>query len=87
MKDNFMKLKDSKGKNHEYRIILDIEDTSSKVNYIIYTNEDKNKNGDLICYASTYVLSAKGNITKLKPVSTDEEFDFIGRILESLESE
>jgi len=87
MKDNFIKLKDSKGKNHEYRIILDIEDTSSKVNYIIYTNEDKNKNGDLICYASTYVLSAKGNITKLKPVSTDEEFDFIGRILESLESE
>jgi len=77
MKDNFIKLKDSKGKNHEYRIILDIEDTSSKVNYIIYTNEDKNKNGDLICYASTYVLSAKGNITKLKPVSTDEEFDFL----------
>ncbi len=87
MKDNYITLKDNNGKKHEYRILLDIEDTNSKVNYVIYTNEDKNDNNDLICYASSYVLSDKGNMTKLKPISTEEEFDFIGRILESLESE
>jgi len=87
MKDNYITLKDSSGKKHDYRILLDIEDTNSKVNYMIYTDENKDKNGDLICYASTYVLSDKGNVTKLKPVCTEEEYDFIGRILESLESE
>lgn len=87
MKNNSLTLKDSKGKKHEYRILLDIEDASKNLNYIIYTDENKNKNGDVVCYASTYVLSDKGNITKLKPVSKDEEFDFISRILGSLESE
>ena len=55
------------------------------VNYVIYTDDEVNKDGDAVCYASTYVLSPKGNMTKLKPVETKEEFDFISKILDSLE--
>ena len=84
MKDNVITLKDSKGKKHEYRVLIDVENTSLKVNFIVYTDEEKNENGDVICYASTYVLSDKGNITKLKPVSKPEEFDFLSKILCSL---
>ena len=75
MKDNSLTLKDENGNKHEYRILLTVEDTN------------ENKNGYVICYASSYVLSKKGNITKLKPVTEDEEFDFLSKVLGSLESE
>ncbi len=87
MKDNIITLKDSKGKKRDYRVLIDVENTSLKVNFIVYTDEEKDENGDVICYASTYVLSDKGNITKLKPVSSSEEFDFLSKLLCSLESE
>lgn len=87
MKDNCLTLKDSNEKKHDYRILLNVEDSENKMNYIVYTDESKNENGDVVCYASTYVLSASGNITKLKPVNTDEEFNFLNKILNSLESE
>lgn len=87
MKDNFITLKDSHGKKHEYRIILDVEDTTLKVNYLVYTDESKDKNGNVVCYAATYILSDKGNVTKLKPISKEEEYDFLSRVLGSLESE
>ena len=86
MKDNTLVLKDSSGNKQEYRILLDIEDTTNSVNYVIYTDDLTNKDGEMVCYASTYVLSPKGNMTKLKPVETKEEFDFISKILDSLES-
>ena len=84
MKDNFITLKDRNGKKKDYRILLDVEDTSSKVNYILYTEDKKNKDGSVIAYASSYVLSNKGNMTKLKALTTEEEFDFLNNILSSL---
>ncbi len=85
MKDNYLTLKDKNGKKHDYRILLDIEDTNKKVNYILYTEDKKDKNGSVKCYASTYILSDAGNMTKLKPVKEEEEFDFLERVLNSLE--
>ena len=86
MKDNYLTMKDKKGKKQEFRILMDIEDTTRKVNYVIYTDDKKNKDGSVKAYASTYILSEKGNMTKLKPVSDPEEFDFVERILDSLET-
>lgn len=85
MKDNYLILKDKKGNKKEYRILLNIENTTSDVNYVIYTDEHKNSDGSIRCYASTYILSDKGNMTKFKPVEMKEEFDFIEKILNSLE--
>ena len=85
MKNNYLTLKDKTGKKKEYRILFDVEDTTKGVNYILYTDDKKDKNGSVKCYASTYVLSDKGNMTKLKPVCDDEEFDFLERILDSLD--
>ena len=87
MKDNCLTLKDKNGKKKDYRILFDVEDTNKHVNYVIYTDDKKDKNGSVKCDASTYVLSDKGNMTKLKPVDSVEEFDFLERILESLDKD
>lgn len=85
MKDNYLTLKDKTGKKKDYRILLDIENTTKEVNYVIYTDDKKDSNGSVKCYASTYILSDKGNMTKLKPVVSEEDFSFIEKILSSLE--
>ena len=86
MKNNYLKLKDKNGKSKEYRIILDVENTSSNLNYVIYTDDKKDKNGNIIAYASSYILSDKGNMTKLKALETEEEYDLLSNILSSLET-
>ena len=86
MKDNYLTLKDKNGKKKEYSILLDIEDTTKGVNYVIYTDDKKNSDGDVRAFAATYVLSEKGNMTKLKPVENEDEFDFIEKVLDSLET-
>ena len=85
MKDNYITLKDKNGKKKEYRILMNIEETSNDVNYLVYTDDSKDKNGLVNVYASTYVLSDKGNMTKFKEVETQEEYEFIERVLNSLE--
>ena len=77
--------KDKKGKKKDYRVLLDIKDTSSKLNYLIYTDDKKNSDGSIIAYASSYVLSDKGNITKLHALDESSEFEFLESILSSLE--
>ena len=85
MKDNYITLKDKNGKKKEYRILMNIEETSNDVNYLVYTDDSKDKNGLVNVYASTYVLSDKGNMTKFKEVDTQEEYEFIEKVLNSLE--
>ena len=35
MKNNTLTLKDDNGEKKDYRILLDIEDTTNKINYVI----------------------------------------------------
>ena len=85
MKDNYITLKDKNGKKKEYRILFNMEGTTNDVNYLIYTDDTKRKNGTINAYVSSYVLSDKGNMTKFKEVETQEEYEFIERVLNSLE--
>ena len=43
MKNNTLTLKDDNGEKKDYRILLDIEDTTNKINYVIYTDDETNK--------------------------------------------
>ncbi|MBQ7790004.1 MAG: DUF1292 domain-containing protein [Bacilli bacterium] len=85
MKDNYITLKDKEGNKKEYRILMNIEETSNDVNYLVYTDDSVNENGELNVSVSSYVLSDKGNITKFKELETKEEYEFIEKILNSLE--
>ena len=40
MKNNTLTLKDDNGEKKDYRILLDIEDTTNKINYVIYTDDE-----------------------------------------------
>lgn len=86
MKNNFLSLKDKNGNKKEYRILLNVKSSNSKKNYIIYTDEEKNENGDIKAYVSSYILSSKGNMTQLKSVTEKDELSFLSKILYSLES-
>ena len=85
MKNNFITLKDKNGKSKDFRILLDLKNTTENVNYIIYTDDKKESDGSISAYASSYILSEKGNITKLKAISEEKEFDFLTELLDSLE--
>ena len=85
MKNNYLTLKDKNGKKREYRVLFDVKETNTKLNYIVYTDDKKDSNGNISCYASSYVLSDKGNMTKMKAIDSEEEFDILSSILESLE--
>ncbi len=85
MRNNYITLKDKNGKKREYRVLFDVENTNNKLNYIVYTDDKRDDNGIVSCFASSYVLSDKGNITKMKAISSDEEFKILSNILESLE--
>ena len=85
MKDNYITLKDKSGKKKEYRILFNMEGTTNDVNYLIYTDDTKRKNGTINAYVSSYVLSDKGNMTKFKELETQEEYEFVERVLNSLE--
>ena len=84
MKNNYLTLKDKSGKKREYRILLDVEDTNTNLNYVIYTDDKKDSDGSIVAYASSYVLSPSGNMTKLKAIKDEEEFNILENILESL---
>ena len=65
---------DKEGNKKEYRILMNIEETSNDVNYLVYTDDSVNENGELNVSVSSYVLSDKGNITKFKELETKEEY-------------
>ena len=87
MKENIVSLKDENGNKKDYRILFDIESFEDNKRYLIYTDDSKTKTGEIKVYASTYVLSKSGNITKLKPISSKEELFFVEKILSSIEGE
>ncbi len=85
MARNTFCLKDKNGKKTTYRILLNIESNVNNNNYVIYTDEAKNKDGKVKAYCKSYTLSPAGNMTKLKSVSSEKEFDFLKNILDSLQ--
>ena len=85
MKDNVLTLKDKTGKKKDYRILFDIESKEDEINYVIYTDDTKTKDGEIKAFVSTYERSPKGNMTKLKTVTKKEEYEFIEKILNSLQ--
>ncbi|MBQ4263769.1 MAG: DUF1292 domain-containing protein [Bacilli bacterium] len=87
MKENVLTIKDKKGNKKEYRILFNIESYEENKNYIICTDDTKNSKGEINVHALTYQISAAGNMTKLKHIEKKEEYDFLEKILTSLESE
>lgn len=69
-----------------YDILLNIEDVNGK-NYVVYTNNEKNDNGDVITYVAEYKLNSETGNIKLISIKDDKEWEFVRDIINSIDNE
>lgn len=84
MEKNKLIIKNEKGESIKARILFTVEDAKTLKNYIVYTNDEKDSKGNIKTYASLYENDEKEDKFNLFPITTDEEYDFINKILSSL---
>ena len=85
MKENKFKLIDKKGKEVEFEVLFTFESDETKKNYMVYTDNTKDKDGNTKVYAS--VFEPDKEPFRLLPVETDREWKVIETILESIQKE
>lgn len=76
---------DDKGKQIECEPLFTFESEETKKQYVVYTDNTKDKNGNIRVFASIYEVTDKGN--KLLPIKSDKEWKVIEMILESIKEE
>lgn len=82
MKDKmYLKLIDEDGKEIECEIIIAFKWTKTNKNYIVYTDNTKDENGNLNIYAGIYNSSNK---TRLDSIETEEEWNEIDKRLSGI---
>ena len=77
-----LKLTDNNGIETEYEIIIAFKWTKTGKNYIVYTDNTKDENGNLNIYAAIYYPNDN---SKFDQVETDEEWDEIDKRLKRLQ--
>jgi len=77
-----LKIIDEKGKEIEYEVLIAFKWTKTNKNYIVYTDNTNNDNGDLNVFAAIYYPN---NNFKLDSIESDEEWDEIDRRLKELQ--
>ena len=78
MDDNILRLTDDLGNTKEYEILMTLKMEETGKNYIIYTDNTKDNDGNLNIYASIY----NPDNNELEEIKTDKEWDIIDKILE-----
>ena len=83
-KKNFI-VKDENGKEIVCEPLFTFESEETKKNYIVYTDNSKDENGNIRIFASIYKMTEKGN--ELEPIKTDKEWKVIETVLEAIQEE
>ena len=76
---------DEKGKEVECEPLFTFESEETKKNYVVYTDNSRDKDGNIRVFASIYEVTDKGN--KLLPIKSEKEWKVIETILESIQEE
>lgn len=76
---------DEHGKEIECEPLFTFESEETKKQYVVYTDNSTDKDGNVKVYASIYVLNDKGG--ELLPIKTDKEWKVIETILETIQEE
>ncbi len=85
MKKNTFSMLDENGNEVVYDVLFTFESEETKKNYIVYTDNSKDENGNVQVFASTYdPEDPKG---KLEAIETDKEWKVIETILDTLQEE
>lgn len=87
MKEEVMTFKvvNDEGKEVECEVLFTFESDETKKNYIVYTDNTVDSEGNTKVYASIY--NPNEDETKLLPIETDKEWKIIETILEELQNE
>ena len=87
MKDETMTFKviNDEGKEIDCEVLFTFESDETKKNYIVYTDNTIDEEGNTKVYASIY--NPDQDETKLLPIETDKEWKIIETILEELQNE
>ena len=76
---------DDKGKEIECEPLFTFESEETKKQYVVYTDNSKDKDGNIRVFASIYEVTDKGN--KLLPIKSEKEWKVIETILKSIQEE
>ena len=79
------KVMNDEGKEVECEVLFTFESEETKKNYIVYTDNTIDEEGNTKVYASIY--NPNEAETKLLPIETDKEWKIIETILEEIQSE
>ena len=87
MKEERMTFKvfNDEGQEVECEVLFTFESDETKKNYIVYTDNTLDEEGNTKVYASIY--EPEQDETKLLPIETDKEWKIIETILEELQNE
>lgn len=76
-----MKLTDTDGKETEYEILSAFQLAQTGRNYVVYTDNTTDENGNLNVFASIYYPD---DDTRIDPIETDDEWSAVEAALENL---
>lgn len=79
------KVMSDEGKEVECEVLFTFESEETKKNYIVYTDNTTDEEGNTKVYASIY--NPNESETKLLPIETEKEWKIIETILEEIQSE
>lgn len=82
---NQFKLKDEFGNEILYDVLFTFDSDETNKSYIVYTDNSLDDQGNVQVYASVYYPGTGS--TKLDPIETDKEWQWIEKILETIQEE
>ncbi len=87
MKEERMTFKvfDDEGKEVECEVLFTFESNETGKNYMVYTDNSEDEEGNTKVYASIYDPEDKE--MKLQPIETDKEWEIVETILKEIQSE
>lgn len=85
MKKNTFSMLDENGNEIIYDVLFTFESEETNKNYIVYTDNSKDEEGNIQVYASVY--DPKNPKSKLEPIETEKEWKVIETILNTLQEE
>ena len=85
IKEGQLILKDDNGNEFQYEIIATIASKENNKNYVVFTDNSLDEDGCIITFASIY--DPTGEDKKLYPIETEEEWDFVEKLLANLDNQ
>ena len=81
------KITEEDGKEVEYEVLLTFESNETHKNYMLFTDNTLDEEGNTKVYASIYDPEETSDETKLIPIEDEKEWKIIETILDELQNE